>query len=372
MEKGKSIWEAQIGETTVSAPGGPGKPPPELRRLLAALLRGQELVQVARLRRGKNDVALLDGQRVLESYEGMDEALRHALDVPREQSAPRTKAPAFDHVRSYLRKQVSEIERHDPAVRVGSDPEDLHKMRVAVRRSRATLRTAKAMFDPEQVDALRGELKWLGRSLGPVRDLDVLLDRVREQVAQLDNPDAVSADKIVKQLEADREQARKDLLAALDDARYAALLDALDQFVAAPAVTEVDTSLDRIAGREFRKLQRLVKRLDKTPSNDELHRTRIRAKRVRYATELSLPLGGKEERKVVEAAKNFQDVVGAHQDAVVAEERIRAAVRRTRGVGVGLAAGRLIERERARREDARAAVPAAWKRFRRSAEAVWG
>ena len=371
MEQGKNIWEAQVGDTTVSAPGGPTKPPAELTRLLGALLRGQELIQIARLRRGTNDVALLDGQRVVESYAGMDEALRRALDVPDRQTAPSTKAPALDHVRSFLRRQLYEIERHDPAVRVGSDPEDLHRMRVAVRRSRATLRAARELFDDAQVRSLRAELKWLGGRLGPTRDLDVLLTRVRGEVAELDGPDAVNAGKIVAQLEAEREHTRGELLASLEEPRYTALLDQFEQFVAAPPVASVDLSLDRVAAREFSKLQRLMKKVGPGSSNDELHRARIQAKRVRYSTELSLPMAGKDGRKVIAAAKKFQDVVGAHQDAVVAEERIRSALRRTRGVGTGVAAGRLIERERTRRSEARAALPAAWKQLRRRGRTAW-
>jgi CHAD domain-containing protein len=371
MEQGKSIWETQVGDTTVSAPGGPTNPPAELKRVLGALVRGQELVQIARLRRGKDDVVLLDGQRVLESYDGMDEAIRHALDVPDKQAAVSTKAPALEHVRSFLRRQLHEIERHDPAVRVGSDPEDLHRMRVAVRRSRATLRAARDLFDDDQVRSLRGELKWLGGRLGPTRDLDVLLTRLRGQVAELDGPDAVSAGKIVTQLETEREHLRQELLASLEEPRYAALLDQLEQFVAAPPATSVDISLERVSAREFRKLGRLLKKVGPASSNDDLHRARIQVKRVRYSTELSLPMAGKDGRKVIAAAKRFQDVVGAHQDAVIAEERIRSALRRVRGVGIGVAAGRLIERERMRRIEARDAVPAAWKQLRQRGRTAW-
>jgi len=216
VEKGKSIWEARIGDTTVSATGGPSRPPAELQRVLAALLRGQELVQVARLRRGKNDVALLDGQRVLASYVGMDEALEHALGVPAQEVALTKDAPDVEHLRAFLRAQLAEIERHDPAVRVGSDPEDLHRLRVAVRRSRAALREARTLLGEEQGNALREELKWLGRQLGPVRDLDVLVDRLRTEVAGLDGPDAVPAGKIVVQLEAERQATHEELLATLD------------------------------------------------------------------------------------------------------------------------------------------------------------
>lgn len=372
VEKGKSIWEARIGETTVSAPGGPAQPPGELKRVLAALLRGQDVVQVARLRRGKDDVALLDGQRVLASYVGMDEALAAALEAPVEEDAPAKDAPAVEHLRAFLRTQMTEIERHDPAVRVGSDLEDLHKLRVAVRRSRAALREARALIGEEEGRALRDELRWLGRQLGPARDLDVLLTRLRNEIARLDEADAVPAGKIVAQLESEREAAQAELLETLDSPRYAELLGAFERIVSAPPVATGNVSLKRVAQREFRKLERQVAKLGPTPSNDALHRTRIQAKRLRYATELSTQLLGKDGKRVVAAAKKFQDVVGAHQDAVVAEARIRTAVRRARTVGAGLAAGRLIERERVRRAESRAALPAAWKQLRRRAQTVWG
>src|SRR5262249_31749356 len=161
--------------------GGPARPPAELRRVLVALLRGEELVQVARLRRGKDEVVLLDGQRVLASYHGMDEALSVVLVAPGEESGPAKGAPAVGHLRALMRRQLTEIERHDPAVRVGSDPEDLHQLRVAVRRSRAALREASALLGAEEAQAVRDELRWLGRQLGPVRDLDVLLSRLRPE-----------------------------------------------------------------------------------------------------------------------------------------------------------------------------------------------
>ena len=62
----------------------------------------------------------------------------------------------------------------------------------------------------------------------------------------------------------------------------------------------------------------------------------------------------------MKAAKRLQDVLGEHQDAVVAQERLRALA--AREPAAAMAAGRLIERERARADRAPRAWPAAWKR----------
>ncbi len=64
--------------------------------------------------------------------------------------------------------------------------------------------------------------------------------------------------------------------------------------------------------------------LTKRSSDEELHAARIRVKRVRYAAELASHELGKDGKRVVEAARDLQDVLGEHQDGTVAEERIRA------------------------------------------------
>ena len=75
--------------------------------------------------------------------------------------------------------QVGELIAHDPGTRLGDDPEELHQARVATRRLRAVLRAARPLLDPGWTESLRAELSWLGGALGPVRDLDVLLDHLR-------------------------------------------------------------------------------------------------------------------------------------------------------------------------------------------------
>ena len=107
-------------------------------------------------------------------------------------------------------------------------------------------------------------------------------------------------------------------------------------------------------------------------TDEELHRARILGKRARYTAELAEPEVGKPARKFVEAAKAFQDVLGAHQDAIVAEARLRGLLADVPSSGAAFAAGRLVERERARRREARAELPKAWRALKRSARAAWG
>ena len=161
------------------------------------------------------------------------------------------------------------------------------------------------------------------------------------------------------------------MLEAMSEPRYNELLDRLEAAAAAPRAREADVSLAGIAAAEFHKLRKAVKALPPDPLDDELHAVRIRGKRARYAAELAEGAVGKPARRFVLDAKRFQDVVGEHQDAVVAEERIRGLLSRTESPQAHLAGGRLIERERARRREARAAFPEAWKTLEKSGKKAW-
>jgi CHAD domain-containing protein len=362
MENGVGIWEAEIAGHVVSAPGGPVEVPAEIAHALLAPLRGADLVEVARLRTSDGEVDVLEGRRVADRFEDEQEALHDTLEHPH--GAPGKRSPAIDHVRAYLGEQLSEIERNDPIVRVDRDVEALHDLRVAVRRSRAVLRAARDLFEPEWLDGLRGELKWLGGELGPARDLDVLLEHLRAEREAV----GIEAAPVVKRIERERRSARKRVATALDGERYVALLDELHVAVDHPPVRAVDVRLDRVARREFRKLERFMAALGESPSDTALHRARIRAKRARYAGELAAPVAGEPADRFVEAAKLFQDVVGEHQDAIVAEMRIRAYAE---SADAAFGAGRLVERQRARRTRVRAAMPKAWKRLERRGGRAW-
>jgi CHAD domain-containing protein len=267
-----------------------------------------------------------------------------------------------DELQAVLRGHVRDVIEHEPGVRLGADPEELHKQRVATRRLRSLLRSTRSQLqDPERAERLRDELRWLGGLLGEVRDRDVLIAYLLDELATIDEAAAFGG--ILELLDTEREEARKELLAALDSLRYRALLEELEE----PPALRGGERLETAAEAEYGRLRKAVQRLGKDPTDEELHGVRIKAKRARYAAEA---LGS--ESKFVSRAKDVQDVLGEHQDAAVAEERIRELVAQVRGTGrTALAAGRLIERQRSRRAAARETWPQAWKRLRRAGDDAW-
>jgi CHAD domain-containing protein len=273
------------------------------------------------------------------------------------EEAPPAPSP-FEELRSRLRHQLAEIERHDPGTRLGRDPESLHDMRVGVRRLRALLRAAKELLAGDTVE-LGERLKELGRILGEVRDLDVLLERLETEAAELAGEDAQRAGSLLAALRTERSCSRSRMLAALRSDEYLALLDD-----AARTIDELEQSgsavtLDELTNKAAGKLRKAIRKLPVEPANEELHEVRKKGKRARYAAELA------GRKKLVKRAKKLQNVLGEHQDAVVAAERLRELAADA-APEQALVAGRLVEREEERRLEARAAWPKAWRKLRKT------
>jgi CHAD domain-containing protein len=129
--------------------------------------------------------------------------------------------------------------------------------------------------------------------------------------------------------------------------------------------------LPELLRRPWRKLTKAVKAMDDPPADEQLHAVRIRAKRVRYAAEAVSPLLGKEARSLAEAAADLQDVLGEHNDAVVAGRWLRDAVARARSVRTAFAAGELGGLERWAAAETREQWPAAWKHLKAKRLRAW-
>jgi CHAD domain-containing protein len=241
----------------------------------------------------------------------------------------------------------------------------VHQARVATRRLRSDLRTFRDFLDPVWNAALRDELQWLGAELGTVRDGDVLVERLHEHAARLPDTEHLAVERVISRRTAERDDAHRELLDAYRSARYVELLDRLVTAAREPMFTEAATAsaeaaLPDVVRKPWRHLRNAVGDLGDDPPDEALHDVRKRAKRCRYAAEAVAPVVGKRARDFAKAVAGVQEVLGEHQDAVVARAWLGKAAADA-SASEAYAAGMLAGVELAAAATSRDAFPAAWK-----------
>jgi CHAD domain-containing protein len=285
---------------------------------------------------------------------------------------------------------------HDVGVRLGDDAEDVHQARVATRRLRSDLRTYAPLLDEAWAEELRAELKWVAAALGEVRDADVLLIRLEEAAAGLDAMDRPAMAGIVARLRSRRSEARARLAEVLGDRRYAALLDRLvealspprldrvppvpagapaaivppEQWLRSEAQAPASEVVPALVRRPWKHLREAVAAVERTGTDERLHEARIRAKRCRYAAEVAAVAVGKPARRLASAVAELQEVLGEHQDAVVAEAWLRSVVPELTSAEA-LVAGQLVAGQRAVADATRQAWRPVWDRANRRKLRSW-
>lgn len=278
---------------------------------------------------------------------------------------------AAELVTSALTGSAAHLVDHIAVVVLDEDVEGVHQARVAIRRLRSDLRTAGPLLDKKAIEPLHRELDWLMSSLGEVRDLDVLLARLREDVKRLEAADRAAAEVVLDQAREDRAAAYERLRSDLRTPRCAALLEGIARIATNPPLRGRDGQkpaakvLPRLVRAPVRDLRREVRKLGPVPDDEDLHRIRIRVKHLRYATELAAPAVGQKARKASRKLARMQDVLGEHNDARLALMRLRDLGERTGHVGAwtsGLLGGLALARAaecRGRFSDASPGIAAA-------------
>jgi CHAD domain-containing protein len=249
-----------------------------------------------------------------------------------------------DLVRAYLAEQCTVLIDAEAPLRERGPV--IHATRVAARRLRSTLRTYGDLVDVARAGGLSDELGWFARLLGEVRDLEVLETRLLADLAEL--PPELVVGGVAAQIETELTTRRKvawdAVVAVLDDDRYRRLLAELHRWrTDAPLTKEAKAPAAAAKAYVKRAAKKLDKRLDRAieaqltgdPEADHLlHAARKAGKRARYAAELAAPALGKKADKIIAGRKDLQDVLGEHQDSIVAADFLRAE-----GVRVGMRSG---------------------------------
>nr|NIP92712.1 CHAD domain-containing protein [Akkermansiaceae bacterium] len=171
--------------------------------------------------------------------------------------------------RSLLEKFESML-IEEPKAWEGLDAGGARRMRVATRRIRSVLGTCKPVLPAGEVKAFNGELKWVGRALGQMRDPEMLEDKLDRDLSELPVENRSCFGGYQKYLAHCREVARKDLVACLT------------------------------LGKFWKGVLRKGRAITDGSPDEELHALRLEGKRLRYRIEGFRPVYGNQLGHVID------------------------------------------------------------------------
>ncbi|MEW1955411.1 CYTH and CHAD domain-containing protein [Terrabacter sp. NPDC080008] len=281
-----------------------------------------------------------------------------------------------------LRKHLDRLLEQDAGVRA-ERTEAVHRVRIAARRLRSVLTTFRPLLDTTVTDPVREELRWLGEEFARARDAQVLRDHLGAVLAA-EPPELVVGAvevRLDEELGAAYVSGREAAVRALDSERYVRLLGSLEQLSTSPPLrSDGDRPARKVMpgllARDVKRLRRAVRAIEAaaapTDRDPAFHEARKKAKRLRYAAESAVPVLGKRARSLAADTKKIQEILGIHQDTVVARQRLREYGMQAHLDGQNaFTFGRLHALEQARAEQAEADFERQWRTFRKKQVRRW-
>ena len=235
---------------------------------------------------------------------------------------------AAARVRPYLATQFTALLTADDRLREG-DESVVHAGRVAARRARSIVRVFGPLFEAPVSAHQDRELRWWAGTLGPVRDLQILQDRLDALVAGLDEELVVGPvrTRIDVELGHDRLQHWAAVATALTSERHGELVHHLELWSTEPPWTakasRADSTLVPMLRRADRTVARRLRHAHRSDDVDAMHRARKAAKRARYAAEVLSTGESTRAKKNARRYQRLQDLLGEHQDSVVSAQLLR-------------------------------------------------
>jgi triphosphatase len=251
-----------------------------------------------------------------------------------------------------------------------------HQLRIGLRRLRTVIAAFKRMLGPKALAPVAQEARRLGRVVGGLRDLDVLVEKTFAE-ASAGGLDPTARDALLAPVEARRQAARAEVRAALAAPDATCFLFDLAELIEGRGwlvpsdysqserlATPVGEVAPAVIERRYRKV---IKRGRHIAALDEgeLHELRKELKKLRYTVELMAPLyGGKARKKFVKALNGLQDSFGGLNDAATTAGLLLCEDAPGSGdPAAQRAAGWVLGRLAAVAEADRARLAARWKSF---------
>jgi CHAD domain-containing protein len=223
---------------------------------------------------------------------------------------------------------------HEAGTLRGDDNEELHDMRVATRRMRSAFDIFSPAFDPKTMKRYLNGLRKVGRVLGAVRDMDVILENGLTYQKNLKENRQAGFEPLLLEWRRQIEKKRIKMTKHLQSEGYQNFKYNFNLFLqhddeSKNPITQTeginshirDTVPILIYSRYA--AVRAYESILPTASMKQLHALRIEFKRFRYALEYFREILGENVGQVITELKQIQDHLGELHDADVACDLIR-------------------------------------------------
>lgn len=232
--------------------------------------------------------------------------------------------------RKVLLAETVKMLKHEQGSRTGEDIEDVHDMRVATRRMRSALRLLEPYFKQKAITSLDRNLRKLARLLGGVRDLDVMIEDLRQGITAM--PDHTEGlEKAIAFLDARRRKARSALNRFFDRGGYRKFVEDYAAFLTSPGKGAREAEVVQpvklrhvLPTMVYHHLGAVRAYGDVIEEADmpTLHALRIEFKRLRYVISLFGEVLGAGVEEFVTELKAIQDHLGRLNDLAIARDHL--------------------------------------------------
>ena len=211
------------------------------------------------------------------------------------------------------------IREKERGVVLGFDPEDLHDFRVALRRTRTAVSVLEKLELHPQINDFKKDFSWLASHTDTRRDLDVFLRDLTDYIYRRSVSEKLRLSPLVDLLRHLRLVEHSKLVVTMTSRRYSDLLDRWERFLASKSRKQPLSVTSKLARESVADAaSRLLENTQSSRTGEsikELHRVRIRCKKLRYTLEFfrdSLPKSGLDHQ--VRRLKRLQSCLGRVND----------------------------------------------------------
>ncbi|PSV31958.1 MULTISPECIES: CHAD domain-containing protein [unclassified Photobacterium] len=224
---------------------------------------------------------------------------RDTFQLPRKTSGVypiHSTLPLFKIIRAHVLQSFSFCENYQKGIVKDDDPEFLHQYRVTMRRIRAILSLHQSLFIPEQLKETNLAIKSLMQPTNLQRDLDVYLMQMEHYFYLVEHKHHQGLARFFDDLQHQRQKAYKKnkhwLKSEEYKTQYKLICIQLKQL--SPLMEDLSTPPQQMINTLFVNLNNRIitsmKAIDSKTSDAQLHRLRIKYKKLRYGLEYYHPL----------------------------------------------------------------------------------